>query len=243
MDIKDLNLSFLKKLKKLNNSTKIETRKKVVAFDIGSSNIKIVQGMYFKNKLSINKCIEVPTPDDCVDDGDIVNNKKLLSTVQYILEENKISGEYEKEAIKTPVFINAFNIIHGVYKGNQVMDISNNLSFPRGSRVAMAASFTYTGAIEPKISVVNGKIISKPVIYKVNKSTKQLEKVVEFTNIDSTSIRAGLSSGDTVYILYNIKLTDNITEKGSACTSILEVNSNKFPATVKISDESLPDLY
>lgn len=98
MDLKDLNLGFLKKVKKLNNSTKIETRKKVVAFDIGSSNIKVVEGMYYKNKLSINKCMEIPTPDDCVDDADIVNNTQLLSTVQYMLEENRISA---KDAICT----------------------------------------------------------------------------------------------------------------------------------------------
>ena len=98
MDLKDLNLGFLKKEKKLINSTKIETRKKVVAFDIGSSNIKVVEGMYYKNKLSINKCMEIPTPDDCVDDADIVNNTQLLSTVQYMLEENRISA---KDAICT----------------------------------------------------------------------------------------------------------------------------------------------
>lgn len=98
MDLKDLTAVLSRKFKKLNNSTKIETKRKVVAFDIGSSNIKIAEGMYYKNKLTVNKCIEIPTPDDCIDDSNIVNNTELLSSIQYILEENKIKA---KDAICT----------------------------------------------------------------------------------------------------------------------------------------------
>lgn len=153
----------------------------------------------------------------------------------------KISGEYEKEAIKTPIFINALNIIHGVYEGKGKIDTTNNLSYAKGTVVPMAASFTYTGSIEPHISVENGSISGIPVVYKLNKETNELEKVAVFSKADSTIITTGLKEGDTAYILYNIKLSEDSGVK--KCTSTITVDKNTFPASINISDEPLPDLY
>lgn len=69
MDIKDLKFNLPQNI----NFNKVipEKKKKVVAFDLGSSTIKIVEGTYYKNELTIDKYIKIPAPKDAVIDGEI----------------------------------------------------------------------------------------------------------------------------------------------------------------------------
>ena len=72
LDIKDLKTKLFKENKK-HKSIKIrkEKKRKVVAFDIGSTNIKIAEGTYYKGVLSVEKLIDTVTPAEAIIDGSI----------------------------------------------------------------------------------------------------------------------------------------------------------------------------
>lgn len=91
MDIKDLKLSKdLSKIKKSNNRKKFEKKKKIVAFDMGSFNIKIIVGMYYKNEVTIEKYINLQTPKDAIIDGEIKKQDELALKISEVLKANNI---------------------------------------------------------------------------------------------------------------------------------------------------------
>lgn len=97
IDIKDIKkLSNIKVNKK--TAKKSGKKRKVVAFDIGYSTIKIVEGTYYKKNLSIEKLIEIDTPKGAIKDGAIVNKDKLTNVLELALSNNSISA---KEGICT----------------------------------------------------------------------------------------------------------------------------------------------
>ncbi|AOR24627.1 pilus assembly protein PilM [Clostridium taeniosporum] len=98
MDIKDLRNKLI--INKKNKSIKIKKEKKrrVVAFDIGSTNIKIAEGMYYKGTLSVEKLIDVAISSKAIIDGSIEKEEILVSTLQKVLTDNGITA---KEGICT----------------------------------------------------------------------------------------------------------------------------------------------
>ncbi len=99
LDINDLK-SKLDKANEKNKSLKAkkEKKRKVVAFDIGSTNIKIAEGTYYKGILSIENLIDIPTPAEAIIDGNIEKKELLVSILQKALNENGINA---KEGICT----------------------------------------------------------------------------------------------------------------------------------------------
>ena len=93
MDIGTLKAKFSKNLKKINKLSTPEKKRKVVAFDMGSSTIKIVEGMYYKNDLTIDKYITIPTPKGAIIDGEIKKEEELYSKLSQILKENGIKAK------------------------------------------------------------------------------------------------------------------------------------------------------
>jgi len=98
MDLGDLKIKLSKSLKKINKLRTPEKKRKMVAFDIGSSTIKIVEGMYYKNDLIINKYIKVPTPKSAIIDGEIKKEEEVYGTLSEVLKKNGIKA---KDAICT----------------------------------------------------------------------------------------------------------------------------------------------
>ncbi|MDR5588677.1 pilus assembly protein PilM [Clostridium aquiflavi] len=99
LDIKDLKTKLFKDNKK-HKSIKIrkEKKRKVVAFDIGSTNIKIAEGTYYKGVLSVEKLIDTVTPAEAIIDGSIEKKEALVSILQKVLSDNGINA---KEGICT----------------------------------------------------------------------------------------------------------------------------------------------
>ncbi len=103
-DFMNLDINDLKtKLAKVNEKSKYlkvkkEKKRKVVAFDIGSTNIKIAEGTYYKGILSIEKLIDIPTPAESIIDGNIEKKELLVSILQKALNDNGINA---KEGICT----------------------------------------------------------------------------------------------------------------------------------------------
>ncbi len=98
-DINDLKAKLAKANEKSKSlKVKKEKKRKVVAFDIGSTNIKIAEGTYYKGILSIEKLIDIPTPVEAIIDGNIEKKELLVSILQKALNENGINA---KEGICT----------------------------------------------------------------------------------------------------------------------------------------------
>ncbi|BCZ45240.1 hypothetical protein psyc5s11_13070 [Clostridium gelidum] len=98
VDIKDITGKFSKNNEKNKDFKRSEKKRKVVAFDIGQTAIKIVEGIYYKENLSVNKFVEIPTPKGAVLDGMLVNKEALIYILQKVLSENSITA---KEGICT----------------------------------------------------------------------------------------------------------------------------------------------
>lgn len=94
MDLGILKSKFSKKISKSKKLSLPEKKRKVVAFDMGSSTIKIVEGTYYKNDLTIEKYIIIPTPKDAIIDGEIKKEEELCSKLSTILKENGIKAKY-----------------------------------------------------------------------------------------------------------------------------------------------------
>ncbi|CUU50165.1 pilus assembly protein PilM [Clostridium beijerinckii] len=93
-DLGILKVKLSKGLKKANKISTPEKNRKVVAFDIGSSMIKIVEGMYYKEELIIDKYITMKTPKGAVVDGEIKRSEELFNKLGQVLKENGIKAKY-----------------------------------------------------------------------------------------------------------------------------------------------------
>ena len=114
LDINDIKAKLAKGNKNKKYLKKPEKKRKVVAFDIGQTTIKIVEGIYYKENLSIDKFVEIPTPKGAISDGMIVKQEVIISTLKKTLLENNISA---KEGICTnnsTSIINRELLIHKV---------------------------------------------------------------------------------------------------------------------------------
>lgn len=94
MDIKVLKVKFSKNLRKMNKVSTPQKKRKVVAFDMGSSMIKIVEGMYYKDELTIDKYITLKTPKDAIIDGEIKKSDELFLRLEQVMKENGIKAKY-----------------------------------------------------------------------------------------------------------------------------------------------------
>lgn len=95
MDVKDIGKYLEEKFQShINKITKKEKKRKVVAFDIGTTSIKIVEGVYYNGKLSIEKCLKVSTPQNSMDEGQIINIDALYSVINDTLIKNDIKAKY-----------------------------------------------------------------------------------------------------------------------------------------------------
>ncbi|AWK49727.1 pilus assembly protein PilM [Clostridium beijerinckii] len=105
IDLKDLKNKLPKKLIKFNKLAP-EKKRKVVALDMGSSMIKIVEGMYYKNDLIIDKYIAVPTPKNAIIDGEIKKEEELYGKLIRVLKENGINAKYATCTTNSTLIIN-----------------------------------------------------------------------------------------------------------------------------------------
>lgn len=94
MDLNELKSKFSKKTGKSKKLSLPEKKRKVVAFDMGSSTIKVVQGIYYKNELTIENYIIIPTPKDAIIDGEIKKEAELYGKLSALIKSNGINAKY-----------------------------------------------------------------------------------------------------------------------------------------------------
>jgi type IV pilus assembly protein PilM len=110
LDIKDLK-KYLNSNKRNKVKKKKDIKKDIISFDINEDFIRIVVGKFYKNSLTVKKCIEVPTPKDSIDDGKITNFELLLNELKDILVKNKIKTKYASFTTNSTLIINREMII------------------------------------------------------------------------------------------------------------------------------------
>ncbi|MBE6052851.1 MAG: type IV pilus assembly protein PilM [Clostridium sartagoforme] len=104
MDVKDIGKLFKKKeAEDLNSSYEVnkverepkfkERGRSVLSIDLGSNTIKLVEGKFSKNKLTLNKAIQIPTPDGCLADGKILNVQAVVDIVSFLIKENGVKAK------------------------------------------------------------------------------------------------------------------------------------------------------
>lgn len=79
-------------------SKKNEKPRNVVAFEIGSKYIKVAEGKYSKEKLSVYKLAQFETPMDSIDDGAIVDEHAIVNLLQVAITQ---LGVKAKDAVIT----------------------------------------------------------------------------------------------------------------------------------------------
>ncbi|OCA96741.1 pilus assembly protein PilM [Clostridium beijerinckii] len=94
IDIGTLKNKLSKNLKKANKISTPQKKRKVIAFDMGSYMIKIVEGMYYKDELTIDKYITLKTPKDAIIDGEIKKSEELFLRLEQVMKENGIKAKY-----------------------------------------------------------------------------------------------------------------------------------------------------
>lgn len=87
-----LDTSKIKGMFSSKSAKKVKTEKPrdVVAFDIGTNTIKIVEGKFSRNKLQIYRMLDVQTPEGAIEDGKIVNDRELSEALKACLIRNNI---------------------------------------------------------------------------------------------------------------------------------------------------------
>lgn len=106
MDLGTLKVKFSKRLKKINKISTPQKKRKIIAFDMGSSMIKIVEGMYYKEELSIDKYITMKTPKGAIVDGEIKKSEELFVKIGEVLKENGIKAKYATCTTNSTLIIN-----------------------------------------------------------------------------------------------------------------------------------------
>lgn len=102
-DFKILKKKFSKKTNKLNTPDK---KRKVIAFDMGSNTIKIVEAMYYKNEMNIYKYVKIPTPKDAIIDGEIKKGEELYIKLKRVLKKNGMNAKYGVCTTNSTLIIN-----------------------------------------------------------------------------------------------------------------------------------------
>lgn len=103
LDFKTLKKKFSKRSNKSNTPDK---KRKVIAFDMGSGAIKIVEAMYYKNQMTVYKYLKAPTPKDAIIDGEIKKEEELYSKLKRILKKNAFNGKYGVCTTNSTLIIN-----------------------------------------------------------------------------------------------------------------------------------------
>lgn len=88
-DIKSIRLGGAKKVKKIELRAPKYLYKKFVAFDVGSSSIKVVSGKQSKSKVSLYDAFTIEIPEGAVVDGNVLNVMEIERLIRSNMEMRK----------------------------------------------------------------------------------------------------------------------------------------------------------
>lgn len=70
-----------------------EKTRNVLSIDLGTNIIKIAEGKYQKDKLTVNKLLQIITPEGAIADGKITNEEAIINTLEFLIKENNIKAK------------------------------------------------------------------------------------------------------------------------------------------------------
>lgn len=65
---------------------------KILSIDIGSKTIKLVEGVQRSKSVAVHKALMIETPDDCINDGDIISINRLKKVLDEVITNQKIKA-------------------------------------------------------------------------------------------------------------------------------------------------------
>lgn len=83
-----------------------ELKQELVVFDLGSTMIHVVVGRVVKDQITIKHAFHFPMPIGCVDDGKILNEKRLAETLSDALVQRKIKAKTAIVSMNSSQIIN-----------------------------------------------------------------------------------------------------------------------------------------
>ncbi len=89
----------------MKNDKKIK-KKTVVAFDIGTSHIKVTVGKFSNNKLHLKHMITLDTPEKCISNGRIRDTEALRAVLKEVVTEYNLKKKYAIVTFKSSGIIN-----------------------------------------------------------------------------------------------------------------------------------------
>lgn len=101
LDVKDIG-QLLKGIKpkeveinfnEVDKKNKNKKGKQILAIDIGSSYIKLVEGKFEKNIINIDKLLKINTPEGSISDGKIINEDMITDVLKSVIASNDIKAK------------------------------------------------------------------------------------------------------------------------------------------------------
>lgn len=182
----------------------------------------------------------IPTASGDLSFGDNEKN----NTISYSNVFNKLfSKRIETPKIKVPVVT---QVNHGIYGGfdgtNYNIGMENN-GFAKGSNVTFAGKLTSCNANQPINLTIdpNLTVDGSVLIYEILQDGTLGKGEVMVKEIDHYAYTVPENKNNAnLIIIYNVKLPNEI---GQYTNEIKVGNSAPYPASVKVKNEALPDLF
>ena len=154
--------SLIKKVRKLINKNKPR-----LSIDIGSKNVKIIEGSFNGDSIDILKALEVPTPANSYHDGQIIDVDILANTIRNVLEDNNIKSTDVGYTITSNSILNRTIEL----PSTKDEDIANMLEFEIGQQFPINLDDYVTQSkviekveTEPKKSIVVVSVLPKLIV-------------------------------------------------------------------------------
>lgn len=164
---------MLKKLRKLINKNKPK-----LSIDIGSKNIKIVEGSFNGDSIVLENIIEIPTPANCYHDGQIIDVDILANAIKTALESNNVKATDVSYSMMSNSILNRVIELPSV----KDEDIANMLEFEIGQHfpINLDEYITQSKIIEkieeePKKSIISVSALPKMIAEEYLKLTNALD--------------------------------------------------------------------
>lgn len=147
----------------------------LLAIDIGSKHIHIVEGEYRNKRFKIARSISEQTPEVCVMDGEIVNEDEIITKLRNILQRNKIRTKQVVFTINPGSMISRRLIIPNVKKKETLPILQNEMDGQMGFAEPHLVDFTDIEQTEEGAFSIDAVALSKDTIRQYRDIAKKLK--------------------------------------------------------------------
>lgn len=136
----------------------------LLAIDIGSRNIHIVEGEYRNKKFKIVRTISALTPEGSFSDGEIIDKEALISKIRTTLQKNKIMNKNVIFTINPGSMINRKFVIPNVKKKETLPILQNEMDALMNFSEAHIVDYTDVESTKEGTFSIEAVALSKEII-------------------------------------------------------------------------------